>query len=245
MPKVYIRHKVSIGEIHNLSDKESGVLISENAVELEDPVQVTSTNGIYLAKVVFIGDYTIEVEIIEEIEQEAKDHGDLVLMQSVLQLSKMEFCIEKASEIGYSSVHPVNSFFSEYTLVKSRALYNKWRAAARQSQLQSLRPNVLQIHKPENIDEIDLSEYKSYVKLCMTTENVDRVSLSDYLHPKKDFMNSNFLIAVGPPKGWQSDDLELLQEKGFAFITLGETIMRSETVGVVAASALKFFQNNL
>jgi 16S rRNA (uracil1498-N3)-methyltransferase len=68
-------------------------------------------------------------------------------------------------------------------------------------------------------------------------ERTNGTNLSDIAIPTGP--TASLAIAVGPEGGWQTDEVALAEEQGFQSITLGSTILRSETASLAALAILQ------
>jgi len=67
MSNYFIPHKLKVGDITHLSDKDSEFVISKKLFKIEELIQVSNLNGIFWARVTNIGKTSVEIEIVEKI----------------------------------------------------------------------------------------------------------------------------------------------------------------------------------
>jgi 16S rRNA (uracil1498-N3)-methyltransferase len=236
---IYIRHKVKEGEIHNLSDKESSVLIAGGDIRLEENLKVIAPNGNFLSQVVFIDKATIEIEILKKVGG-LNDTGSITLIQSVIKENRFKYLVEKSVELGVHEIMPITSSYTSRTVANSRRAHNTWNRYVNDARMQSLRQDKVDLHQCEALADVDLSDHSNYLKIAFTTENIERKDFSktiDRIYGE----NSNILIAVGPEKGWSAEDIVILEKFGFEFMTLGDTVLRAETVAPLVIGIINFY----
>lgn len=246
MLKAYIPHKISTGEYQTLSDKESRVISADKNIKVEDPITLISHSGSYLGRITHIEKGKVEVEVVKKLSEVSLNKDEklkFTVIQAILKREPMNFAIEKLSEVGVNTLSPLETQFSEKPS-NAMKTQQEWERVASESRKQSYREVPLSIENPTTLHKLTLSE--NDLKLCLTAENTDKKSLSDLF--KNELLNKkldNITIAVGPSEGWSVDELKFFKDNGFIMITLGDTILRAETAGLVAVSAIKFHYNLL
>lgn len=246
MLKAYIPHKISTGEYQTLSDKESRVISADKNIKLEDPITLISHSGSFLGRITHIEKGLIEVEVVKKlsaVSSKQEDQLKFTVMQAILKRKPMSYAIEKLSEVGVNTLIPLETQFSEKPS-NAMKTQQEWERITSESRKQSYREIPLEIERPTTLNKLKHSA--SDLKLCLTAENTDKMSLSDLFKnelPKKK--PQKITIAIGPSEGWSVDELKFFKDNGFIMITLGDTILRAETAGLVVVSAIKFHYNLL
>lgn len=246
MLKAYIPHKISVGEYQTISDKESRVISADNNIHIEDPITLISHSGRYLGRITHIEKGVVEVEVLKKLPYVSINENEettITVLQAILKREPMNYAIEKLSEVGANTLIPLETQFSEKPSNVIKAS-QEWERNVSKSKKQSYRESPLKIEKPIKVTSLKFTE--SDLKLCLTAENTEKKSLSELF--KNELSNKKphqITIAVGPSEGWSVDELKFFKDNGFIMITLGDTILRAETAGLVAVSAIKFHYNLL
>ena len=170
MQKFFIRHKLSLGDITNLSDSDSELVNSENILSIEDLVKIETYEKTFYAQVTDIKKNSVEIEIIEDLgERESEYIPSITIIQSLSNDTKFNYFIEKSVEIGIEKIIPIQSSYSLKTKAKSVRDYGHWNKLVRDATEQSRNVFPTIIEKPMRIDEL-----KKYpldgIKLCLATE---------------------------------------------------------------------------
>ncbi len=237
MRTYFIPHKIKVGDITHLSDKDSEFLISENVLNVEDPVNIESLEGTFVGIITDIDKTSVEIEIKEKVSGvKTKEDFSITIIQSILADSKFNFFIEKSVEIGVHNIIPVESKYSTISKNKSIKRFGTYKKTIAQAKEQSRNPNEIKIEKPINLKSLEGLNVKH--KICLATEVEDAVSLEKSLSEKEP--NSSYAIAVGPERGWGVSDIKVFRELGFEFVKLKSNILRTETAGLVISSILNF-----
>jgi len=242
MNRFFIKHKLTIQDVTNLSDSDSEFVINTLHLKRENFVEVETYEAIYIAVISDISNNSVEVEVLEKIgEKEIKDSVGVTIIQSLVGKEKMNFLIEKSVEIGIDMIFPVQSHYSLVNTNKAIKEYGLWKKIVRDAveQSRNIKPTI--IEKPIKLQELTLDSNQNL--LCLTTENVDTISLSKYLSSVD--INKPFVIAIGPEKGWSSKDIIFFKENGFNFIKLSGNILRTETSSLVIGSIVKYLKGEI
>ncbi len=179
---------------------------------------------------------SLEGKILSRIRKENEPAGHVTLAQAVCRQERMDFLIEKATEIGVSSIIPI---LTERNLVKVSGIskgknkIDRWRRIAIAGMKQSLRTVLPEI---ENIVEFDnlLSRIKSY-DLCLIA-SLEKGSKSIKECEELKRRTRKILLIVGPESGFSEEELSKAKLQGAIPITLGIRRLRTETAGIVFLS---------
>ena len=177
--------------------------------------------------VVALAESLVDFELGEEIPVgPAAIHLTLVL--AIFKFDRMEWAIEKCTELGVTRIVPVIARRTDSHLVAaSGKRVERWRRIAVQASEQSRRASP-----PEIADPIKLREAMALpagLKLVLS-EAEEQSQLRDVQ------LTGEVLLAIGPEGGWTEDELELLQQNGWLSASLGPTILRAETAAIAATA---------
>ena len=177
--------------------------------------------------VVAIADSLVDFELGEEILAQLPAIR-LTLLLAIFKFDRMEWAIEKCTELGVTGIVPVIARRTDSHLVEASAKrVERWRRIALQASEQSRRA-----FPPEIADPIKLREAMALpagLKIVLS-EAEEQSQLRD-IQP-----TGEVLLAVGPEGGWTEDELELLQKNGWLSASLGPTILRAETAAIAATA---------
>ncbi len=178
----------------------------------------------------------LEGKILSRIRNENEPDFHLTLAQAICRKERMDFLIEKATEIGVSTIIPI---LTERGLIKVSGIsrekkkIDRWRRLAIASMKQSLRtvlPEIQDIIKFEQL----LPKVKSF-DLCLIA-NLDKDSKSIKECKQLKTKVKNILLIVGPEAGFTEEELSKANAQGAISISLGSRRLRAETAGVVFLS---------
>ena len=156
---------------------------------------------------------------------------------SVFKFDRMEWAIEKCTELGVGRLIPLLADRSDSHLATaSEKRVERWRRLVRQAAEQSRRSRPPEVTAPQRLAE--LLALSSEARLVLA-ETEDRILLKDAVSPSA----TSLALAVGPEGGWKREELVRFEEAGWTSASLGQTILRTETAAVAAvAIALSVLQ---
>lgn len=174
----------------------------------------------------------------------AKIH--LILAQALIRAKKMDFLVQKATEMGMDSLIPIVGTRSVVKISceveKKKVL--RWQKIAAEAAKQSGRSTVPVILPPQPVLRL-VEESKAERKLLLS-ENRGRY-LKDILVEgpaiSSDEGTPSVLILVGPEGGWTEGEENKALDRGFEAVSLGKQILRSETAALAALALVSHFWN--
>jgi 16S rRNA (uracil1498-N3)-methyltransferase len=171
----------------------------------------------------------VEFELGEAIEQSKQ--AQLTVAISIFKFDRMEWAIEKCTELGVARVVPVIAARTEKHLAAAAAnRVERWRRLVHQAAEQSRRTSIPEIAEP--IPFKGLFAITGERKIVLS-EVERQVAMKDMLSPEA----KSVLLAFGPEGGWKEKELAAFREAGWKSASLGNTILRAETA-VIAATAV-------
>jgi len=177
----------------------------------------------------------IEFALIEQIP--ARESAlRIKLLLSVVKFDRMEWSLEKATELGVTEIVPLAAARSEKALIlatKKRA--ERWRKILLESAQQSrrLRPPVLhEIAKTEDA----FAAANETVKIILS-ERADATPLREIL---QGVSASDVCLAIGPEGGWTDAEFAAAAKNQFREASLGREILRTETAVIASLAILRF-----
>ena len=157
---------------------------------------------------------------------------------------KLDWVVEKATELGVSGVIP---FLSSYTVPKpdtdkihKRA--ERWRKIAVSAAKQCGRSRIPEVRSLCSFENFLREPWPETLKLIFW-ENETEQSLRE-LFQKCPGANS-VLLAVGPEGGFSKSEVELANARGFQSVHMGRRILRAETAALAALTIVQFLWGDL
>lgn len=213
------------GDIHHIKN----VMRMKN----NEKIEVVFDKTLYLCNIVL--EPNLEVRIDKIMDNKINNSLKVVLIVPVLKEQKMDFILQKSTELGVSSIIPI---ITERTIVKindnEKKKIDRWTRIVKEASEQCKRIDVPNIENVKKIEDLIFDDGVKYV--CSTVENVKNIKNVMYLTTNYDKM----YIVVGPEGGLTNMEEQKLNELGFMSISLGNRIMRVETVPLFVLSILNY-----
>ena len=164
----------------------------------------------------------------------------VTLFQGLPKSDKMDYIIEKCTELGVSEIVPVKTSRSVMKLDEKKAekRTEHWQGKAEAAAKQSKRAVIPAVHEPVSMEEA--------VKMCCELDNrLIPYELSEGFDKTREMISgiksgSSVGIFIGPEGGFSEEEIALAETAGVTPITLGKRILRTETAGMVVLSWLVY-----
>jgi len=172
----------------------------------------------------------IDFELGDEIPAVAAPN--LVVLLSIFKFDRMEWAIEKCTELGVSQIIPVISQRTESHLATAATKrVERWQRIVRQASEQSRRDSAPSVSLPLKLkDALALVASRRIV----LEETEHGTLLKDALD--SDRGGREVALAFGPEGGWTDGEQEQFRAAGWIAASLGNTILRAETAAIAAVA---------
>ncbi len=166
----------------------------------------------------------------------------ITLAQGIPKGHKMDFVVEKATELGVARIVP---FTSERTIGDGERAgkVERWRRLARSASQQCGRNDIPVVESPVTWAAL-VARIREVDRALVPWEIAERVPLRERLGSLIEGVKS-VLLVIGPEGGLSHAEAAAAEAEGATLISLGGRILRTETAGLVACSALLYASGNL
>ena len=210
-------------------------------INVGDKITVCDGAGIdYTVRVSEIGKNEIECDIIDRQKSDTEPNINITLYQGLPKAAKMDYIIQKNTELGISKIVPAKLARCVVKLENKAAEDKKcerWQKIAIASAKQSGRGIVPVIDNPMTVDEI-IEDVKDYDLVFVPYECEDQSRLKTIVESVPDAKDIAFII--GPEGGFDISEIEKFKEAGIKTVTLGKRILRTETAAESVVSMLMY-----
>jgi 16S rRNA (uracil1498-N3)-methyltransferase len=150
----------------------------------------------------------------------------------------MDLIVQKATELGVSSIVPL---ITERTIVKVKdeeKRISRWQKIAREASMQSHRLDIPMIGQ--------IRPFTDYVGTLHTEPGtLYLIPWEEGTQPMKEVLRAypaadTTVVLIGPEGGFSLTEADMAKEKGFRAVSLGPTILRTETAAVAALSMIRY-----
>lgn len=211
-----------------------------------DEITVCDGRGIdYQVSISEIGKTEIVCDIISQEKCDTEPGIEITLYQGLPKAAKMDYIIQKNTELGISRIVPAKL---SRCVVKLEDKYaedkktQRWQKIANEAAKQSGRGVIPEVSDPMTVDEI-IDAVKDCDLVFIPYECEEGTRLCDVVGENPDAKRISFII--GPEGGFDVTEIEKFSEAGIKTITLGKRILRTETAGEAVVSMLMYAYNEI
>ncbi|UKJ07704.1 16S rRNA (uracil(1498)-N(3))-methyltransferase [Solitalea lacus] len=220
------------GSSYQLNEEESKHCVRVLRLTTGDIIYlIDGRGGFYKTEIIDAHPKRCALHVLEHIENYGKRNFYLhVAIAPTKNIERIEWFLEKATEIGIDEITPIICQRSERKEVKTERL-NKIIVSAMKQSLKAFQPKL-----NESVDFkrfiVQRSEKCKLIAHCIES---DRKSLGQTYHKGQEV-----LVLVGPEGDFSEEEINFALQNDFKPVTLGESRLRTETAGLVACAQLNF-----
>ncbi len=215
-----------------LPDEESLHAVKVLRLKTGDSIQIVDgKGGFFNARITTPHHKHCAFEITETLVDASKRNYKLhIAIAPTKNIDRLEWFIEKATEIGIDEITPVFCQNSERKVVKEERLEKIIVSAAKQS----LKAKFPTLNPPCSFNEL------------IRTYNAEQQFIAHCYTGKKSLLKSEIkhgksvLILIGPEGGFSPEEVNTAIKNGYQPVSLGDSRLRTETAGVVACCTVAF-----
>jgi 16S rRNA (uracil1498-N3)-methyltransferase len=207
-------------------------------VQAGSEADVVAGGRVFHAEVAAVSPAEVRFNLIAEIQ--ADPALPLTLVLAVFKFDRMEWAIEKATELGAAAIAPVIAQRTEKHLAQSaEKRASRWRRIAREAAQQARRSDVPLIDNPVPLATRlrAPSDSMRFVLAEQERTTTLRHAVEEVLASAATEMPA-FEVAVGPEGGWAPAEEALFDANGWRAVSLGPRILRVETAALAALAVI-------
>jgi 16S rRNA (uracil1498-N3)-methyltransferase len=162
----------------------------------------------------------------------------VVLAAGIARRERMEFTIQKATELGVAEIWPLACARCVVRLDEDRAgrRGERWRRIAEEAAKQSQRSDVPHVARAMTVDALLAAAGRFDVVLVPWEEAETAVGIGEALDLEGAGSDASVLVVVGPEGGFEPSEVGAMQDAGARIVSLGDTVLRTETAAIVAVA---------
>jgi 16S rRNA (uracil1498-N3)-methyltransferase len=197
--------------------------------------ELSDGERVWLGRIESVGRDRVQFALVEELPV-FHPSVDVKLLLAVVKFDAFEWALEKATELGVSTIVPLAAERSEKALLTAAAKRaERWKKILLEASQQSRRVRVPRLQNLRLIDDA-LSDDTDGARLCLS-ERPEAPSLKRVI---SDVKAQSATLAIGPEGGWTDRELEVARQNGFREVSLGRLILRTETAVIAAMASLHY-----
>lgn len=221
------------GNTYTLSEEESNHCNKVLRLKQGDQVHlIDGVGGLYTAEISEVTKKAVRLTVLDKQSEFGKRNHHLhVAIAPTKNNDRLEWFLEKATEIGVDEVTPIICDRSERKIVKEDRLEKVITSAVKQS-LTAYHPKINNaISFKDFIKESEADD--KLIAHCIDED--DRKAISEIIKP-----HQKYLILIGPEGDFTPKEIELALQNGYKPVTLGNTRLRTETAGLAACFEVNY-----
>jgi 16S rRNA (uracil1498-N3)-methyltransferase len=198
---------------------------------------VVAGGHVFHAEVAAVAPDEVRFNLIAELE--ADPALPITLVMTVFKFDRMEWALEKATELGVAGIAPMIARRTEKHLAQAalkRA--ERWRRIVQEASQQARRSDVPLIYDPVPLSDLVRTSTAATRIVLAEQERATtlRAAIEEALGVKSE--TPAFEIAIGPEGGWAPEEEALFDANGWRAVSLGPRILRAETAAIAALAVV-------
>ena len=230
MKQVFVNQDCHVDQRIQLDPEQAHHIFDVLRTGRKETVRVVSDSEVYLGRV----DEKPFLYLFGKEEVEPR-LTDTTLCVSLIKSDRFEWMLQKAAELGVTRIVPFVSRYSIIQLDDRRALrkMERWNQILLAACKQCNRTDLVELMPITTIE--GLAEYKSRCNIAAYEKEHSR-HLADRL--KAD--PTSVTCCIGPEGGFEPGEMDKLEEMGYGPVSLGSTILRTETAALYVLSCIEY-----
>ena len=234
--RVFVKDHLEKGQALTLDQRAAHYLFHVLRCQEGEYISIFNESSEWLSKIDKINSKDVQISIEKNIKS-ADTKQEITLYFSPIKKNQTELVIQKCTEIGVTNFQPVlmeRTNFSSFNIDRLSLI-------AIEAIEQSEQMKIPSICEPIKLEELLSRDQKDHITLvCSVEENSN--SIRNVL---KNNIASNYSLMVGPEGDFSETEMKNLKNKGNYFmVSLGDTVLKSETASITAAGILKDYLLN-
>jgi len=199
---------------------------------------IVADGRVYHATIASVASEEVVFTLGEEIPAESA--LPVTLLLAVFKFDRMEWAIEKVTELGVARIVPVIARRTEKHLAQAaEKRVERWRRIAQEAAKQSRRSTIPVIEEPVSLAaRLAQPSPATQILLAETERNILLRQRIDAALASETSDLPDFELAIGPEGGWTPEELKLFADHQWKFASLGPRILRAETAAITALAVM-------
>ena len=213
-----------------LTGAHAGHLARVLRARIGQEFDISTGNRVRRGRITSIDPERVEFELGEDVPSPSPPRIRLAL--AIFKFDRMEWAIEKSTELGVAGIIPVIAHHTDAHLRSAASKrVERWRRMVQQAAEQSR-----QIQPPEIRAPIELEDATALPgdRRILLSEGEKEIPLIEAV--EADSIASDVVLAIGPEGGWTDREVELFRAAGWLTASLGNSVLRAETAAIVATA---------
>ena len=221
-------------DVFTLSDNDTYHITKVMRYSIGDNIEIVYNNKLFIASIVNVSPL-VKAKIIKQ-EEHISSSYYVTIAQSLVKEQKMDYILQKGTELGASSFIPITTIRSIVKLDdKENKKIVRWNAIVKEASEQSKRVDIPVVMNVHTVKELSTLDY-DYKILCSVNEQ--EKNIKTVLSNIKQ--SDRILFVIGPEGGFDPSEEEILMNNGFIMASLGNRVLRTETASSFVLSIINY-----
>ena len=230
------------GERVTLTPEDARKLVTVLRRQTGDRVQLVDAGGVAIAARLDIDGKVVHAVLDAPlVSREVESPARIVVAQAIPKGQKMDFIVEKATELGAAAIVPLRS--ARVVGEPGAHKRERWQRIAKTAAQQSGRVQVPRVEAPLDWEALRTT-FDRYDRVYVPWEGAAAAPLRDIFETQARAASS-ILIVIGPEGGFSGEEVASAQAAGAVPVSLGSRILRTETAALVVLAALLYARGEL
>ena len=248
MSKFFVKENQIKNNIVKIIGQDVNHIKNVLRLNLEDQIKICNedTSENYNCSIKQIEKDEIICEIKEKVTSQVESNVEITIFQGLPKADKMELIIQKSTELGASRFVPValNRCIVKLSGKDAQKKIERWQKISEVAAKQCGRDLIPKIENIENIEEVknQIPDFDLFFVAYEQEKNVYLKQVLQEVDKNKEKIKIAFLI--GPEGGLEEKEIEQMKNAGAKIISLGNRILRTETVALSVTSIIMYELEN-
>ena len=193
----------------------------------------------YRVRLLSVNEERAEALILDKQRFTSEPQTRITLFQGIPKQGKMEIIVQKSVELGVAEIVPV---FMARTVVADKGNFGKkiqrWQKIADETVKQCRRGVIPEVSQAVRMDELP-GMLEDFDLVLLPYENEKNVTIKDVLRADGE-KSGRIAVVIGPEGGFSRGEAEMITSIGGKTVTLGKTVLRTETAGIAAIAMIMY-----
>lgn len=207
-----------------------------------DAVQIFDGDGRACdASIAEISGKRVDINILHTCPAQAAAPLHIVLAQAMSSSEKMDWVVQKATELGAAEIQPVQTQRSVAKLSSERAekRTDHWRGVVIAACEQSGRNDLMQVHTP-----VELNHWLASLAGTQDSKFILLPDGAGSIHTQAP-PQARVILLIGPEGGFSPDEAKMAKQAGFIPVLLGPRVLRTETAAIAGITTVQMLWGDL
>lgn len=241
VPRIFFPGSVREGELCELGEQTLRYIKSVLRMKKgESLILFDGAGWEYEAAIKTFLDDRVSIEVLKK-NRIPEKAVKISLFQALPKATKMDFIVQKATELGADRII---SFQSARTVPrlsqdKARGKISRWRSIAQEASRQCGRADIPEIRGIVSFEEMLACSEGQSLKIILWEEESKR-NIKEILRDEKYAGANDISVVIGPEGGFTREEIERAADKGFISATMGKNILKVETAVLAILSIIQY-----